>query len=581
MSEKHLFEEIKNHFEIVSFISQYVKLKKIGRNYVGHCPFHSEKTPSFTVSPEKQIFKCFGCGAAGDVVTFYMKLRGLEFREALAELAEKAGIKIDKTYFLEKKREREEIELNFKVAKIYQNFLWSHPSGERARTYLKERGLSEETAKTFLLGYAPGEGRVLASMLRAQKIDLELAQRVGIITKDRDGSFLDLFRDRLIFPIFNENGECVGFGGRALSSQVEPKYLNSPESKVFKKGEVLYGLFQSKEYIKKEGIVIIVEGYFDFLSLWEKALRNVVATCGTALTEKHLSKLKLIAEDYIVFYDGDRAGKQAAIKAISLIARTGKIPKIIVLPEELDPDSFVQKKELSEDTLKEELNKFLVDGFTFLRTFYLEDYKKNPSYVFREYLEMFKGVDDPILLNAIVREMASYFHIPETEIYKRLKIDWVEKRESIPLKTQEREDKLSEGLKIIAQYLVNYPEELQTLEEIGLGELLKEEREGPYYEFLLKFLERKPGQDDLFFVFSEGPFQEILSDLLFSPPFENKESVLEDIKQYIKKELRKRELKRVCENLKLLERAGNREEIEVFLYRLREKLKNSIDFKEI
>lgn len=580
MSERTLFEEIKNHFEIVSFISQFVKLKKVGRNYIGLCPFHSERTPSFTVSAEKQIFKCFGCGAAGDVVSFYMKLKGLEFKEALIELAEKAGIKIDKSYFVERKRERDEIELNFKVAKIYQNFLWNHPLAEKARHYLKERGLSEETAKTFYLGFAPAEGRVLASMLRAQKIDLELACEVGLLKKESDGSYLDLFRDRLIFPIFNERGECVGFGGRALNAHTDPKYLNSPETKVFKKAELLYGLFQSKEFIKKEGIVIIVEGYFDFLSLWDKSIKNVVATCGTALTEKHLSKLKLFAEDYIIFYDGDKAGKQAAVKAISLVSKVGKIPKVISLPEDLDPDAFIQKNRYSEEALKKEISRHLRDGFSFLKDFYLEDYKKNPTKVFKEFIELFRGVDDPLLLATISREMAFYFNIPETEILLKLK-DKSEEKITHKLMQIKDPEEVNEGMKIIAQYLVNYPEELPLLEEVGLEELLIEEKESTLKKFLLKFLEVKPKERDLFLTFTEEDFQEILSDLLFSPPFEDKRVVLEEIKQFIQKELKKREIRRVCETLRHLERSGRKEDIETFLFKLKEQFRYPLNCKEI
>ncbi|MFN4131995.1 MAG: DNA primase [Caldimicrobium sp.] len=580
MSERTLFEEIKTHFEIVSFISQFVKLKKVGRNYVGLCPFHSERTPSFTVSAEKQIFKCFGCGAAGDVVTFYMKLKGLDFKEALIELAEKAGIKVSKSYFVERKRERDEIELNFKVAKIYQNFLWHHPSAEKARLYLKERGISEETIKTFYLGYAPAEGRVLASMLRAQKVDLDLACEAGLLKKENDGSYLDLFRDRIIFPIFNERGECVGFGGRALNSNTEPKYLNSPESKVFKKAELLYGLFQSKDFIKEEGTVFIVEGYFDFLSLWDKSIRNVVATCGTALTEKHLNKLKLLAEDFIIFYDGDKAGKVAAVKAISLVAKIGKIPKVILLPEDLDPDTFIQKNSYSGEDLKKEISQRLVEGFTFLKDFYSEDYKKNPGKVFKEFIEFFKEVEDPILLAHIAREMAFYFNIPETEILLKLREKYGENALHKFVKSEGIEEN-NEGIKIIAQYLVNYPHELPLLEEAGLKELLREEKESPYKKFLEKFIELRPSEKDLFFVFTEEDYQVILSDLLFSPPFENKKEVLEEIRQFIQKELKKREIRRICEALRHLERSGRKEEIETFLFKVKEQFKYPFHCKEI
>ncbi|MFN4196547.1 MAG: DNA primase [Caldimicrobium sp.] len=571
MSERTLFEEIKNRFEIVSFISQFINLKKVGRNFVGYCPFHTEKKPSFTVSPEKQIFKCFGCGAAGDVVTFYMKFKGLEFKDALYELAEKAGIKIDKSYFIEKKKEKEEIELNFKVAKIYQNFLWNHPSGEKARRYLKERGLSEETAKTFYLGYAPAEGRVLASLLRAQKIDLERACTAGLLKKEQEGAYLDFFRDRLLFPIFNEKGECVGFGGRALNAEVEPKYLNTPESSFYKKSEILYGLFQSKDFIKKEGLAIIVEGYFDFLSLWEKGIRNVVATCGTALTSQHVQKLNLLAEDFVLFFDGDEAGKHATVKAISIIAKEGKLPCIISLSNDLDPDSFIQKTGLNNEEIRKVLLKeALMDTFTFLKEFYAEEIKENPQQALKTYLEIFRGVSDPILLNKISREIAFQFNIPETEVFLQLKKD-VSSPSLTPLKDKEPE--FLERMKLIAQYVVNYPEEISLLEEIGLKELLNEEPKSSYQDFLVEFIKRHPNGKDLFFVFNEEHYQAILSDLLFAPPFKDKNSVFQEIKSFIKKELKRRELKRISEKLRSLEKTGKKEEIENFLFQLKESFK--------
>jgi len=567
-----LFEEVKRHYEIVSFISQYLKLKKVGRNYLGLCPFHSEKTPSFTVSPEKQIFKCFGCGASGDVVTFYMKYKGLDFKEALLELAERAGLKIEKRYFAERKRERSLIELNYRVAKFYQHLLWNHPSGERARLYLKERGLSEETAKTFMLGYAPAEGRVLASFLRASQLDLEMAQEAGLLKRGEDGSYLDLFRERLIFPIFNEKGECVGFGGRALDSQVEPKYLNSPESKVFKKSEVLYGLFQSKEFIKKEGALFIVEGYFDFLTLWDRGLKNLSATCGTALTQEHLKRLKPLSEEIFLLFDGDEAGKKASLRALSLMVKSGLLPKVVLLPSGEDPDSFV--KGLPQGiSLKEELSRFTVNGLEFLWNYYKEAYQKSPSRVFNEICEVLQGVEDPILSQQIARELSFYLGLPEIEIEKRIRVRGKASPWCMPEEASDRETCF---MRIIAQYLVNYPEDWLLLKEAGLEELLEDERRSPYHLFLKSFMEyQAKGECSLFEV--PDPFiQEILSDLLFSPPFEDKEEVLKDIQRFIALELKKREIKKVSESLKRLERLGRKEEIEGYLFRL----KGTLNFKE-
>ncbi|PMP95005.1 MAG: DNA primase, partial [Thermodesulfobacterium geofontis] len=361
MPFENLFEEVKNSYDIVEVISSYVRLKRVGKNFVGFCPFHSEKIPSFVVSPEKQIFKCFGCGAAGDVVTFYAKIKALSFKEALLELAEKAGIQVDKKFFIEKKKEKNLAELNYKIAKFYHHLLYFHSSSEDAKKYLEERGLSEETIKTFLLGFAPNDGRVLAGYLRNSSEDLTKGEELGLIKRTSDGSYIDLFRGRIIFPIFNLKGECVGFGARALDKEIEPKYLNTPESKLFKKSEILYGLYQAKEFIKKKNLGILVEGYFDFLSLWEKGIKNVVATCGTALTENHVKLIKAFTENWVIFYDGDLAGKKAALRAISLFLKEGILPKCITISEEEDPDSWVRKQKLEGENLENKIEELIVD----------------------------------------------------------------------------------------------------------------------------------------------------------------------------------------------------------------------------
>ncbi|MCS7150462.1 MAG: DNA primase [Caldimicrobium sp.] len=576
MSTPDLFGEVKSCYDIVNFVSQYVKLKRVGRNYVGLCPFHHEKTPSFTVSSEKQIFKCFGCGASGDVVSFYMKLKGLDFKNALYELAEKAGIKIEKSSFIEKRKERELLELNFKVTKLYQSFLWNHASGKRALEYLRNRGLSEETLQKFYLGYAPPEGRVIAGLLRASKVDLGLAVEAGILRKSEDGSFVDLFRDRIVFPIFNESGECVAFGGRALSAEVEPKYLNSPETRIFKKGEILYGLFQSKDFIKKEKSTFIVEGYFDYLTLWDKGIRNVVATCGTALTEKHLQRLMPMAEEYYLLFDSDQAGKKATLRAIQVFVKENLLPKVVVLPEGEDPDSFVRslKREASFD-LRGDLLNLTKNAISFCYYLFKEENPSSPSKVFDNLLEIFGGAENPFVLQDICRELSYIFGVSESEIKRCLK-----GATSLTLRDRETcqgdEDPQGCFLRMIAQYLTHFPEDLELFDEIGLREFIDEDPERPYSRFLSCILEIKPKSDLELLKVPDPWFQEFLSDLLFSPPFEDREEVREQISRFLTLERKKRKLKRIAESLRYYEKAGKKEEVEIFLY----KIKGALTFEE-
>jgi DNA primase len=575
MPLEDLFEEIKKSYDIVEIVSSYVRLKRVGRNFVGLCPFHSEKTPSFVVSPEKQIFKCFGCGVAGDVVSFYTKIKGITFKEALLELAEKAGIRVDKKYFIEKKKEKNLTELNYKIAKFYHHLLYFHSSSEEARNYLKEREISEETIKHFLLGFAPSDGRVLAGYLRNSSEELLSGEELGLIKKSADGSYIDLFRGRIVFPIFNLKGECVGFGARALEKDAEPKYLNTQESKVFKKSEILYGAYQAKEFIKKENQGFLVEGYFDFLSLWERGIKNVVATCGTALTENHVKVLKVFTENWIIFYDGDSAGKKATLRSISLFLKEDILPKCVLLSEEDDPDSWVRKIKLREKELKEKIEELAVDAITFVVNFYKEEYKKNPSKTFKEIMEIFKSTEDPFLRNKIARELSFYLGIPESEIFKyfvkggyvKLKIDE---------ETIDQDNREIPWLRKISQFLINYPEYYSELENSGLSEFIEAYSTTIYGKFLKYLIEEfKRGNTEIEYI-PDLEFQEVLSDLLLEPPFENKEEALSHIKEYIKRELARREIRRVTENLKLLQAKGSKEEIEKYLWILKKSLANKL-----
>ncbi|MCS7278860.1 MAG: DNA primase [Thermodesulfobacteriaceae bacterium] len=572
MSLDTLLDQVRNTYDIVEVVSSFVNLKKAGRNYVGFCPFHSESKPSFTVSPEKQIFKCFGCNSGGDVVTFYMKMKGLSFREALLELAEKAGLVVEKKFSLEKEkiREKELVEFNYRVAKFYHQLLFIHSSSELALSYLRTRGLREETLKTFLIGFAPFEGRVLASYLRGREEDLKKAEELGLIKRVEDGSYLDLFRGRIVFPIFNSKGECIGFGGRALEKDIEPKYLNTPDSKIYKKSEALYGLYQAKEFIKREQEGFIVEGYFDFLSLWERGIKNVIASCGTALTEKHLKILKPLAKNWNLFYDGDLAGKKATLRTISLFLKESLLPKIVVLPEGEDPDSWIRSFSLDIFSLKKEITSYTVEAMSFVIEYFKKDLLKNPSQVFKEIVEIFKPIEDPILKSKIVKDLSFYLEIPENEIWKSLSNTkgLSEKRES-SFMSEEKEEYF---LKVISQFLVNFPEYFPELISRGLLTLLEDFADSIYAQFLVYFYEEFKLKRRIFELWENSKFQEIFSELLLAPPFENPEEVFSQIKDYLVKQVKKREIKKIVENLRLLEIKGKKEEIERYLWLVKNSL---------
>lgn len=338
-------EEIKSRVDIIELASEYLTLKKAGRNYIGLCPFHQEKTPSFTVNREKQIFYCFGCGEGGNAITLVMKIANKSFPEALKYLAEKTGVVLPvKTYGKdgrEKASLHEEIvALNLRAAQQYARNL-SSADGKIARDYIDKRALAEETVKQFRLGYAPDTWRGMVDFLEGAGLSLKLAEQAGLVIAGKDGGYYDRFRGRLMFPIENIFGEIVAFGGRILETG-EPKYLNSPETPVYIKGKNLYGLQKAKEAIRQAGFCLIVEGYFDAISLYNAGIRNVVATLGTALTRDHLELLRRYSQDVVALFDPDAAGRKALDRSLELFLGANMRARALVLPEGYDPDDYIK-----------------------------------------------------------------------------------------------------------------------------------------------------------------------------------------------------------------------------------------------
>ena len=339
-------EEIKSRVDIVELASEYVTLKKAGRNYLGLCPFHQEKTPSFTVNREKQIFYCFGCGEGGNVITLLMKIANKSFPEAIKHLAEKTGVILPVRTFGREGHEKDSlhdeiVNLNLRAAQQFSRNLTS-PAGKIARDYLLKRAVADETIKQFRLGYVPDTWRSLTDYIEGSGLSLKLAEQAGLVIAGKEWGFYDRFRGRLIFPIENVFGEIVAFGGRILG-EGDPKYLNSPESPVYIKGKNLYGLQKAKEAIRQSGFCLIVEGYFDAISLWNAGVHNVVATLGTALTRDHLELLRRYTQDVVALFDPDTAGRKALDRSLELFLGANMRARALILPEGCDPDDYVKK----------------------------------------------------------------------------------------------------------------------------------------------------------------------------------------------------------------------------------------------
>jgi len=340
-------QELKSRIDIVSVIGERVRLRKNGPNsYKGLCPFHTEKTPSFNVLPLKQFYYCFGCHAGGDVFKFVMEIEGVTFPEALKELAERHGIPIPKRaqYADDESRLREAIfQMHELAAETFRSNLHS-PAGETARAYLVRRGLKPETIEQFGLGYSDRSGRTLVRLLEQRNFTTSQIGQSGLAGKRDDSSFYDYFRGRLMFPIHNEMGKVIGFGGRGLSDEDKPKYLNSPETPIYKKGKVIYNLHRAKEAIRKEDRAILVEGYMDVIGVSAAGFRGVVASCGTALTPDQVRAIKRHTDKMLVNFDPDAAGEKAAEAKLPILLEEGLQVRIVELDGGLDPDEYCKDR---------------------------------------------------------------------------------------------------------------------------------------------------------------------------------------------------------------------------------------------
>ncbi|HUU02105.1 MAG TPA: DNA primase [Myxococcota bacterium] len=344
-SRDEALENIRQRVDIVEMVGRYVKLKKTGSNFVGLCPFHSEKTPSFTVSPRKGFFHCFGCKASGDVFTFMMKMEGKTFPEVIEDLAARTGVELPRRKPADTRSREIKTRLhtlNEEAAAFFESTLWEH--GQAGREYLEKRGLPETVARRFRLGYARDDWQGLTAHLEKKGISLDDAVMVGLVAQGKQGPY-DVFRDRLVFTIQDLSGKVAGFGARQLSEQEEgPKYINSRQSPVYDKSEMFYGLAQARAEIQRASDVVLVEGYFDLLSLVAAGFTNVVATCGTALTERHVQILRRFTGKVITVFDADAAGMSASARSAATLLTLDLAPFMVKLPNSEDPDSFVRRQ---------------------------------------------------------------------------------------------------------------------------------------------------------------------------------------------------------------------------------------------
>ncbi len=342
-----ILQRIRDATDIVDLVSEHVQLVKKGRNYSGLCPFHDEKTPSFSVDPDRQFYHCFGCGVGGNVFKFIQEIDRVTFVEAVKFLAARTGVALPERSGPSHEEGAAADELyraNDLARKYFHHLLLNDAVGASARAYLQTRGLAGETIERFGLGYAPPEWDALLKVAGRRGLTPQILERAGLALPQKSGSgHYDRFRDRVAFPIANLSNRTIAFGARARQPDQEPKYLNSPETPIYHKGRVLYGLSDTRDAIRRQNTVLVVEGYMDLISLAQAGIQHVVATSGTALTEDHGHLLDRFARRVVLLFDGDAAGSTAAMRALEVLLGTGLDARVVSLPSEHDPDSFVQK----------------------------------------------------------------------------------------------------------------------------------------------------------------------------------------------------------------------------------------------
>lgn len=450
--------EIKNLTNIVEVISDYLSLRKVGRNYVGLCPFHSENKASFTVSPEKQIYHCFGCGAGGNVFNFLMRYHNLSFPEVIKELARRHGVILPFTKKTVYEQQQDELRsrilnINRLAADYYQEILNTDPQGAKVRTYLNNRGISREVISEHRLGYAKESWNDLRNFFQKKGISLDLVEKAGLLISKKTGDYYDRFRDRIIFPIIDVYGEVVGFGGRVLDDSV-PKYINSPETPVYHKGHSLYGLNVAKDFIRKEGCFLIVEGYFDLLALHTHGIKNMVSTLGTALTKDHIRRLKGYASQGIIIFDSDQAGLDAASRSLSLFLEENVTAKILVLPQGFDPDNYIFQFG------KGPFKKALRDASP-LFEFFLERVVKRFGVsvegkigVLKELVPVLANIRNPLEQSIYVKKVAETLDVDENVVYKAVKGSHNGKAPEMGM----GEATITSPDQKIIQFLINHPQ---------------------------------------------------------------------------------------------------------------------------
>ncbi|MGG5358760.1 MULTISPECIES: DNA primase [unclassified Enterococcus] len=432
---QEVIENVRHQTNIVDVIGQYVQLKKSGKNYLGLCPFHEEKTPSFSVAEDKQIFHCFGCGKGGNVFTFLQELEGLSFPEAVVKVADMEQLEVSDQWRKQTAAQPADspvgqmLAAHAKAAEVYHHMLLHTKAGEPALAYLLDRGLTEELIETFQIGFAPNERSFLKQVFKNESFSEAALTGSGLFVQHDDGNLSDRFYQRIMFPINNAQGQIIGFSGRWLAPEKgrekeQPKYLNSPETELFNKRQVLFNLDKARSEIRKKGEIFLFEGFMDVIAAWQAGTKNGIASMGTSLTSQQIQTIERLTKDLVICYDGDRAGIEAANRGIELLRESSRLRlSVVVVPEKLDPDEYFRK--YGEEAFQELVRHARETIFTFKSRFLkmgknLENEKEKLDYLEKILFELSKVVS-PIEQDMYLSQIAAEFQLSRETLQKQVR----------------------------------------------------------------------------------------------------------------------------------------------------------------
>ena len=564
-------EEIRSRADIASLIGEYVILKKAGKNYLGLCPFHREKTPSFTVSPDKQMFYCFGCSEGGNVFSFLMKLNHLTFPEAVRQLAKKVGVVIPERTMSREEKERyslaEQIrQVNELAAGFFMKTLQS-PAGENAREYLRKRGIGEAAIRTFRLGYAPEGWSYLLEFIEKKGVSLKLTEQAGLLV-ERSGKsqgYYDRFRGRVMIPIEDVDSHVIAFGGRIIGKG-EPKYMNSPESVVYTKGNTLYGLSRTREAIREKGFALLVEGYFDLIALWNAGIPNVAAVLGTALTRTQVDLIRRYTTRVAAVFDPDEAGRKALARSLELFLVGNVHARAVILPDGQDPDDFIRihGREKMDEVLAKALPMadYYIDQILGGRGTLEEDRDK-----LREAVSFLSRLEDGVERNLFIKKIAEALVVDEDvlkkEVLRTLSHSPSAAPADLPRRTIAAEMDPSE--RELIRMMLEYPTRVSAVRDSEVLSCFRTEELKSLGEVLLAMDKvGKVMQDpsSLVATLTESPLREKLLSLLVqeSPyPEEQIDRLLADTIRKIREKTNKERGKILTRKINEAKKAGDRE----------------------